>query len=138
MLRAYDYAEPKLSNMEYQSPKLFQREKQIAQNYVITHPIKNKKKECPVCGSEKTRFIFERWDINYHFCENCASIYVPIDEETASEYLELEEMKELRRSDEYQSQALEKRNNIWADLVMWAVMPVCSLKQGTFRTSRIL
>ncbi len=120
MLRAYDYAESNINSIEYQSPRLFQQEKQIAQNYVITHPVKNCEKECPICGMANTRFIFERWDVNYHYCENCASIYVPIDEETALNYLELKEMKELRKSVEYQSQALEKRNDIWAELAMWA------------------
>ncbi len=120
MLRAYDYAEPAGERGALQDSQLFQREKQIAQNFVITHPLKTETEVCPVCGSRNTRFIFQRWDVNYRFCDDCDSIFVPIDPETCAEYLELPEMKELRCSDAYQSQAVQRRRGIWADFVMWA------------------
>ncbi len=120
MLKAYDYAEPVKNKIEIKDSVLFQREKQIAQNFVISNPIKYECHSCPICGSEHTKFIFERWDINYRYCDICKSIFVPVEQETLKKYLELKEIKELKTSKEYQKQASERRNSIWNDLVLWA------------------
>lgn len=120
MLKAYDYAEIKQQATEIQNAELFRREKAGALKFVLNHPTQAKKKVCPICGSEHTKFIFSRWDVNYLFCDECCSIFVPIDNETIQQYLDIEEMKELRVSDEYQKQAEYRRADIWDELVMWA------------------
>lgn len=119
MLRAYDYADPQ-EKKEMHDAVLFRREKQIAQNFVIEHTIDQGKVKCPICCSKQTKYIFERWDVNYRFCDNCQSIYVPMDDDILQKYLQLDEMKKLRTSEEYQTQADERRIDIWTDLVMWS------------------
>ncbi len=120
MLKAYDYSEPGQRTIEIQNAELFRREKEGALKFVLNHLIRSQKKECPVCGSKHTKFIFSRWDVDYLFCDECCSIFVPIDEETIQQYLNIEEMKELRISDDYQKQAECRRGEIWNELVMWA------------------
>lgn len=120
MLKAYDYAEVKSAGNEIQDKGLFNKEKSTALKYVLSHPSKNTSSKCPVCGTQHTRYIFSRWDVNYMFCEECSSIYVPVDEVTISEYLDLEDMKTLRVSKDYQEQAELRRGDIWDELVMWA------------------
>lgn len=125
MLKAYDYSEPGQQTKEIQDAELFRREKEGALKFVLNHSQRSqgcfmKKRECIVCGSTHTRFIFSRWDVDYLFCDECCSIFVPIDEETIQEYLAIKEMKELRISDDYQEQAECRRGRIWDELVMWA------------------
>ncbi len=120
MLKAYDYSEPGQQTVEIQNAELFRREKEGALKFVLNHRLRPQKKECPVCGSKHTKFIFSRWDVDYLFCDECCSIFVPVDEETIQKYLNIEEMKELRISDDYQKQAECRRGGIWDELVMWA------------------
>ena len=120
MLKAYDYAEVNYQDSEIQNAELFRREKSIALKFVLNHPTQIKKKMCPICGSKYSDFIFSRWDIDYLFCEECCSIFVLIEEDTIQQYLALEEMNELRVSDDYQQQAEYRRADIWDEMVMWA------------------
>ncbi len=120
MLKAYDYAEAGQPKTEIQNAGLFQQEKGIALKYVLNHPNSVKYDKCPVCGSERTRFIFSRWDVDYLFCDDCCSIFVPVREDTIHDYLAMEEMKKLRTGEEYQRQAGIRRADIWDEQVMWA------------------
>lgn len=120
MLKAYDYAEVNQPKTEIQNAGLFQHEKGIALRYVLSHPGYKKQSKCPVCGSSHTGYIFSRWDVDYLFCDDCCSIFVPVEEEILQNYLKIEEMKELRLSEEYQQQAEIRRADIWDELVMWA------------------
>lgn len=120
MLRAYDYAEGVQSIKQLQDESLFQREKAIALKFVLEHPNGMRVTGCPVCGSRHTEYIFSRWDTDYQFCNDCCSIFVPASRETIEEYLQLEEMKQLRISEEYQRQAEFRRAEVWDELVMWA------------------
>ncbi len=119
MLKAYDYAENREEKIELQNAGLFRMEKSVALKFVLEHPAQKKSGECPICKSKHTKFIFSRYDVNYLFCEDCCSIFVPIEEELISKYLEMPAMKELRLSEEYQKQAEYRRADIWDDLVMW-------------------
>lgn len=120
MLKAYDYGEPDQKTGEIQNPGLFRKEKGIALQYVLDNPNHIKEGKCPVCGSAHTKFIFSRWDIDYLFCDECCSIFVPVDQKMIKDYLTIEKMRELRISDEYQYQAEERRADIWDGQVMWA------------------
>lgn len=120
MLKAYDYAERKQKTIEIQNAELFQREKEGALKFVLSHPRRVNRKTCPICDSEYTKFIFSRWDVDYFFCDDCCSIFVPFEAETLQEYLDLQELRQLRTSDVYQEQAEWRRSDIWDELVMWA------------------
>lgn len=120
MLKAYDYAEVKNTTEGIQNQGLFNKEKSHALKFVLDNKNTFKKVNCPICGSAHTRFIFSRWEVEYCFCDECCSIYIPVDEDLIKEYLKMPEMKELRISEEYQSQAELRRADIWDELVMWA------------------
>lgn len=120
MLKAYDYADINQQITEIQKAELFRLEKAEALKFVLNHPTQMKKKECPICGSTRTAFIFSRWDINYLFCDECCSIFVSVENETIQQYLDVKEMKELRISADYQKQAEYRRGDIWDEFVMWA------------------
>ncbi len=120
MLKAYDYAEIKPDKKGLQHTGLFNQEKGAALDFVLAHPNTKNDKKCPICGSEHTRFIFSRWDVNYLFCDDCCSIYVPIEQELIAEYLKLDPLNIIRISDEYQEQAELRRADIWDEFVMWA------------------
>lgn len=120
MLKAYDYAEPSTRKKEMKDVPIFRLEKQIAQRFVMEHSVQPERQDCPICGSRHTKYIFERWDINYRICDECKSIYVPVANETVQEYLELKEMQKLRASDEFQQQVEESKKQHWMDFVMWA------------------
>ena len=59
MLKAYDYAEPGRQKQEIQNAGLFQKEKGIALKFVLNHVNHAKKGQCPICGSQKTGYIFQ-------------------------------------------------------------------------------
>lgn len=120
MLKAYDYSDKKTEPRSEEEKQLFREEKKIAQKFVICHHEARENKSCPICGSDRTRFIFARWDVDYQFCEKCSSIYVPVKAETMQKYFQLEEMKSLRNSAKYQEYARLRRAGIWKDLIMWA------------------
>lgn len=120
MLKAYDYAEVRSTTDGIQDQGLFNKEKSCALKFVLENKNNFKKVACPVCGSDHTRFIFSRWEVEYSFCEECCSIYIPVSEELIKEYLDMSQMKELRCSKEYQEQAELRRADIWDEFVMWA------------------
>ena len=120
MLKAYDYSDKKTEPRSEEEKQLFREEKKIAQKFVICHHEARENKSCPICGSDRTRFIFARWDVDYQFCEKCSSIYVPVKAKTMQKYFQLEEMKSLRNSAKYQEYARLRRAGIWKDLIMWA------------------
>ncbi len=118
MLKAYDYAERPMDNKMHEAG-LFNTEKKIAMKYVLDHPLKNIKCDCTICKSNKIKYIFSRWDVNYYYCEECGSIFVPTDMDVVSNYTALPEMIEFRNSDKYQSQASDARSVVWDDCVSW-------------------
>lgn len=120
MLKAYDYTDRQMKPRTVEEEKIFQKEKEIAQKFVVCNRNRNCVTTCPICESEKTKYIFERWDIDYQFCEDCNSIFVPVENHTMERYLNLEDMKILRNSCAYQKLATVRRNDIWQDLIMWA------------------
>lgn len=120
MLKAYDYGEIKAGTQELQNVELFNREKSEALKFVLAHQnIGKTKVKCPVCGTEHVRYIFSRWDVDYLFCEECCSIFVPVKQELIDEYLQSEELKKIRLSSEYQEQANLRRAYIWDEFIMW-------------------
>lgn len=120
MLKAYDYSDKKTEPRSEEEKQLFREEKKIALKFVICHHEVREDKSCPICGSDRTRLIFARWDVDYQFCEKCSSIFVPVQAETMQEYFGSKEMKKLRNSFKYQEYARLRRTGIWNDLVMWA------------------
>ena len=120
MLKAYDYNGFKLQPSELQDVSLFNREKAIAFGFVLKHPMKDAVTYCPVCGGQHTRYFFSRWDIDYLFCDECGSIFVPVEEAIIQEYLICSEMQKLRALKEYQDQAEARRAEIWEEQVLWA------------------
>lgn len=119
MLKAYDYTEYRQLSAELQNAGLFRKEKGIALKFVLDHPNQNRNRRCPICGTKHTRFIFSRWDIEYLLCDECYSIFVPVEEQLIEDYLNTEDMKRLRLTEEYQEQAEYRRGSIWNEFVMW-------------------
>ena len=120
MLKAYDYGEPDQQTGEIQDAGLFRKEKGIALQYVLDNPNHIKERKCPVCGTAHTKFIFSRWDIDYLFCDECCSIFVPADKKTIKDYLNIEKMRELRICDPYES--YDVRGNVG--------IPACRFRYG--------
>jgi len=128
MLKAYDLVDMK-TDLNTKEKKLSNQEKYIAMRYAIEHPTRWKHSCCPVCGSESTRFIFERWEVDYCICEDCGTIYVPIDElDVLTNYINLPELKTFRGSEEYQSKEKDIRDESWNEFISWM----------SFRTFRYL
>ncbi len=119
MLKAYDYTEKATAQMNMRDDGLFQKEKLIAQNFVLTHPIKNADHICPACGSKNGKFIFTRWDIRYQCCNECGTIFMPADKSIIDEYTDLPALNQLRASEEFQKNMAEHRDCFWDDFVMW-------------------
>ncbi len=120
MLKAYDYAGFKLQPSELQDTDFFHREKAIAHSFTLEFSMDGAEKRCPVCGGKHTNYFFSRWDIEYLFCKDCGSIFVPVKRELIQKYLQLEKMKVLRISKDYQAQAERRRASIWDGQVLWA------------------
>ena len=127
MLKAFDYTERK-RNIKTNERNLSAQEKRIAMKYVTAHPMKAKNSACPMCGRDHGKYIFERWDIDYLYCKQCGSIYVPVDKETEKDYLSMEEWIEFHNSDNYQTQEEKFRGTTWDEIVFWL----------TYRTFRYL
>lgn len=120
MLKAYDYADTKYNAHELQHIGLFNKEKSAALEFVLSHSNSKVNTICPICKSDHTQYIFSRWDINYLFCEECYSIFVPVEKEMIEEYLKSEKLRTVRCSKEYQEQAQLRRADIWDEFIMWA------------------
>ena len=118
MLKAFSYTERK-RNIKINEKDLSNQEKKIALQYVIDHPSKESYRNCPICGMDHSKYIFERWDVEYFYCKVCGTIYVPIDDDTEKGYTSLSEMSVFRNSDEYQEQEEEYRGSSWDEIVTW-------------------
>ena len=125
-MRAFDYSESLGEKRNIRNAGHFMKEKSIAWSYVITHLEKIIPAHCAVCRKNAVRFLYQRWDVNYYICDDCNSIFTFVDQGIMDEYLDLEPMRELRTSDEYQTDAENRRSEIWDDLVRW-------IKFRTFR-----
>ncbi len=127
MLKAYEYTDRK-KNLKEQELDLSKQEKKIALQYVIDHPSKIKSCICPICGTERSKYIFERWDVEYRYCKECGSIFTFVDADTENGYINLKELREFRTSDVYQNQEERLRSLTWDEMVDWL----------SFRTYRYL
>ncbi len=126
MLKAYDYSEIGFSKRELKNEELFNEEKRLAHDFVLSHVSRRKGGKCPMCACLGARFLFHRWDVDYFICPECYSIFVPIEDEIMEEYLALESLKQLRISSRYQEEAEKRRADMWEETLMW-------LKYRTFR-----
>lgn len=119
MLKAYDFIEKKPNIPEIQNRELFNKEKSIALQYVLKHPMKNPDTRCPICGCNHTKVLFNRWDVKYYYCNECDSIYVPAEKENVIGYLNNSELIKLRISEEYQNEAINRRTFMWEERISW-------------------
>lgn len=118
MLKAYDYAERRMDD-RIRDSHVLNGEKEIALKFVLSHPQKEKICSCPICGSEQVNYMFELWNVDYLFCKNCASVFVPVSHDVMEEYKRLPEMKQFRTNDSYQNLISDIRDQAYDEDVVW-------------------
>ena len=119
MMKAFDYSDTLGKRQELRNTAFFLTEKSIAWSYVNEHGIRQKPEVCPVCDCGRIKYLFQRWDINYYICDECGSVFTPVDSKTMHDYLELDKIIELRKSVEYQEDASARRSDVWDDMLRW-------------------
>lgn len=119
MLKAYDYSEQEIKGDSIRNMRLFEEEKALAKSYVLAHPAEGAAECCPVCGSRKLSLFFEKWGAGYQICAECHSIFMDVEPVILGDYLKLEALNSLRRSEFYQSEAEKRRASIWEEQIMW-------------------
>lgn len=127
MLKAYEYTE-RGYDIKKREIDISIYEKKMALQYVIDHPNHIKRTACPVCGENHCKYIFDRWDVEYLYCKDCGTIYVPVEDEIEQGYRALKSLTEFQNSDVYQSEEERYRGLAWDEIVSWL----------TYRTYRYL
>lgn len=118
MLKAYEYTE-RSYEIKKREIDISTQEKKMALQYVIDHPNHIKRVICPVCGEDHSKFIFERWDVEYFYCKECGTIYVPVEDEIEQGYKSLKSLSDFQNSDIYQSEEERYRGLAWDEIVSW-------------------
>lgn len=121
MIRAYDYVESVSGRSSIQSIERFNAELKLARNAVerVLQLEKDIDYRCPGCGSADFVSFFTKWDVEYFRCEKCGSIFAAADEHTLKAYQSDTDLNAFRISQEYQSEAVQKRAQSWHELINW-------------------
>lgn len=116
MLRTYSYFDVEAN---FRSIDLFNQEKNLATQFVKANPIINEQINCPACGSNNIAFFDTINDVDYKRCQNCYTIYIPVDEETINNYKSWEPILEYRKSKAFQDEATLNRSKVWQEFALW-------------------
>lgn len=128
MLKAYDFIEYN-TDKNLHDTRIFKEEKSIAEKAVRN--IDNsglEPSECIICSSDQLAPFVEIWGVRYFRCESCYSIFTVAGTGIVEEYRNNKELIDLRLSEKYQKNAVERRGVVWDDMVDWV----------TFRSFRYL
>ena len=128
MLTAYNYYEPEEESRVQKGMKenpYFEQELRIAEQFSRNHFKHSVRSKCVVCGGQLSAF-YEKWGIRYLRCEDCCSIVADVEENDIDAYTQLDELKAIRLSNQYQEDGIINRQMRWEELLEW-------LKFRTFR-----
>ena len=92
----------------------------LARRYVEEHHIRRSiKKECPICGQNRSRYFFTKWNVDYLCCEECNTVFAVCEEDVVSGYLSFQELINYRLDEEYQYQLYDSRQEVWSEFLEW-------------------
>lgn len=123
MLRAYDYVENTVDRDAIQKTERFNDELKLARR-AVEHSAKVEIENdiiCPGCESRKVSVFFCKWNVAFLRCEECGTIFVPVDNDTLFNYQNDKDLMSFRTSEEYQLEAKEKRMFSWQEILDWII-----------------
>lgn len=121
MLTAFSYYDPEEENRIQQGMKntaFFEKERAIAHRFAVSRQ-GVWRGACPACGENAGRPIFERDGVGYERCWECGSLFAAVKSADVEEYFGQEDLRSLRRSEEYQNHSTESRSRRWDDILDW-------------------
>lgn len=120
MLKSYDYLESSPDRTAIQAPDRIRKERELARAIAQRLPFHPASEHvCPLCGSSAVTEFFVKWDVPYWRCEQCESIFVPLDTETYQAYQEASELTQYWMDENYQNEASVMREAFWLETVDW-------------------
>lgn len=120
MLRSYEYTEQSYSGVQLQSNLLRDKEINLAQRISSQLDAGCKPVEkCPVCGSSEGEFFYTKWQVDYLMCKECGTVYASCTDDVVEKYKMASELLEFRRSEVYQKEVAERRQQYWEDFLEW-------------------
>jgi len=120
MLRSYEYTEQSYSDVRFQSDLLRDKEIHLAECFGKNiKQSRSKGKVCPVCEKETGNYFYTKWGVDYLLCNECGSVYASCKKEEVDEYKKYDALLELRRSEIYQQEVTERRQQYWKDFLEW-------------------
>lgn len=126
MRRAYDYMEYPSSDTDILSNPYFTAELEIAKNIVCGSPVichdgkqpTRSQTDC-LCGKGKQKKFFTKWGIDYYRCAACGTIWADVSARNLTAFKSNNQLVKLRTSQEYQQNAIKKRDITWEELIDW-------------------
>lgn len=120
MLRSYDYIEIPLEKDSLQKSSHSMLERKLALDAVDNIKTYTPNKiVCPACNSEDNTIFFTKWTKEYFKCNNCESIFLPVEQEIVEQFNHYSDLYNLRVSDEYQKSIFDHRELSWLELLSW-------------------
>ena len=120
MLKSYDYLESSPDRTAIQAPDRTRKERELAWAIAQRIPFRPASEHvCPLCGSSSVAEFFVKWGVPYWCCEQCESIFVPLDTETYQAYQEASELTQYWMDENYQKEASVMREAFWLEIIDW-------------------
>lgn len=123
MLRSYAYSENDDLSLSHKAQAIVLKELEVARQSVEeirkTESSSKGYGKCPVCGRENNSFLYQKWEVPYFLCGKCQSIYCQCEDDVLDKYKENRKMNALRKSEEYQHDAVKRRSESWEELIQW-------------------
>lgn len=120
MLRSFEYTEIPYKRDSFQSDFLREKEIKIAHEFVMQHKGKNIiSKLCPICNKGQGEYFYTKWGMDYVRCDNCKSVFALCDIDNLELYKKSKELLQLRTSEEYQQEIIDRREEAWTEFLEW-------------------
>ena len=122
MLRSYEYTDRTFSEDSFQNRLLRDKEIEVAHKFCMSGKKEIQQKffeQCPVCQKNKGKYFYTKWQVDYLLCESCKSVYACCEREAVEQYKAQEELLELRKSELYQNEITQRRQQNWEDFLEW-------------------
>lgn len=117
----YEFTDVSIREEDIHPDFIFDREMELARDFVTRRRISEDIQPCPVCGTARDEIFFQKWGCQYAICPETWTISLASlpDEEVLLDYYHHSELSVFRASREYQDAVSKKRMNLWDSQVSW-------------------
>jgi len=117
----YEFMDETIREEDIHPDLIFEKERNLARQFVEHIERPQIIQPCPVCRTDRTEILFEKWGVAYAMCPLTWSIgiaHIP-DAAVIFQFFHESELARVRGSREYQDQVIRRRRDLWEHQIGW-------------------